>query len=223
MDATDTTALETISHLEARLLRIEHLLCGPGHDAAEPPASASAVESLAELERRFASLLSRFRVYAELLKICTDHRLLGNPFYVECSLLTVPDRSYPDLFQPPPPSQPPTQLTPEAVRATVLACAASFPATASALSAATTDSPVPDPALSAAFVALLPRMEAVAATQRTHEADIAELRARSEKLVRGWYEGRALGYSRFVADVEGRVERVERAVRRAEKRKQDES
>ena len=94
---------------------------------------------------------------------------------------------------------------------------------ASALSAATVDSPVPDPTLSASLVALAPQMEAVAATQREHEGEIAELRARSEKLVRKWYEGRALGYSRFVADVEGRVELVEQSVRRTEKARADES
>ena len=48
-------------------------------------------------------------------------------------------------------------------------------------------------------------------------------RARSEKLVRGWYEGRMLGYSQFVADVEGRVGRVETGVRRVEKAREVEA
>lgn len=80
----DKTTLATLSLLEARLLRVEHLLYGAtpaprepptvsGADAGGRPAQArpqSAAASLAELERRFATLLGRVRVYAELLKIC---------------------------------------------------------------------------------------------------------------------------------------------------------
>lgn len=80
----------------------------------------------------------------------------------------------------------------------------------------TSDTPVPDPKLSADLVALLPRLKGIEATQLAQEAEIAELRARSERVVRGWYEGRVVGYGGFVADIEGRVERVERKVRRAE-------
>ncbi len=36
-------------------------------------------------------------------------------------------------------------------------------------------------------------------------------------LLRGWYERAVLDYSQFVADVEGRVEDVEKGVRRAER------
>jgi hypothetical protein len=60
-------------------------------------------------------------------------------------------------------------------------------------------------------------MKGVAATQLAQAAEIAELRARSELAVRQWYEYDVMGYSNFVAGVEGRVERVERAVRRVEK------
>src|SRR3569833_1621966 len=68
----DDTADSTISLLEARLLRIEHLLYGSSALATARPAGTSTVESLENLERRFNSLLSRFRVYAELLKVCTS-------------------------------------------------------------------------------------------------------------------------------------------------------
>jgi hypothetical protein len=70
MDNTlDQTTLATISLLEARLLRIEHILYGPSAPPTEPPAE-SATTSLAELERRFSQLLRHFRVYSEILKIC---------------------------------------------------------------------------------------------------------------------------------------------------------
>ncbi|RYP67432.1 hypothetical protein DL769_005764 [Monosporascus sp. CRB-8-3] len=188
----DNTTLSTLSLLEARLLRIEHLLYG--HAVRQP--KTPAFKSMSNLEHRFARLLQGVRVYAELLKIYKSH---------------------PDLFQAPPPAEPPsTLLPPEAVRAIVLSAASSFPATASALTAVS-DTPVPDPALSAGLAALLPRMRGVEAAQLAQAAEIAELRARSEVVVRRWYERRVLDYSDFVADVEGRVEKAERAVRRAER------
>lgn len=68
------TSQATLELLEARLRRVEHLLYGGS--SAEPGAvpttftATPTVESLADLERRFASLVSNVRVYAELLKIC---------------------------------------------------------------------------------------------------------------------------------------------------------
>lgn len=67
----DKTALSTISLLEARLLRIEQLLYGNiSHPTPQPPAD-SVSGSLALLERRFANIVSRFRVYGDILKLCT--------------------------------------------------------------------------------------------------------------------------------------------------------
>lgn len=103
------------------------------------------------------------------------------------------------------------------MRATVLAYAAAFPSTASALVAATADTPVPDLALSTGLVALRPRLQAVAALQRAQAAEVAALRARGEKVLRAWYAGRVLRYGSFVAKVEGRVEGLEALVRRKEK------
>ncbi|SPQ19896.1 2c05ebcb-dcb6-423c-b5a2-22d586ad1e86 [Thermothielavioides terrestris] len=173
----DQTTLATISLLEARLLRIEHILYGPSTPPTEPPAE-SATTSLAELEHRFNQLLRHFRVYAEILKI--------------------------------------------SVRATVLAYASAFPTTASALTAATTDTPVPDAQQSAALAALGPRLRAVAALQRAQSAEMAALRRRSERALRAWYEGGVLRYGDVLADVEGRFEKVERAVRRAARAREEE-
>ncbi|KAI1379895.1 hypothetical protein F4677DRAFT_298189 [Hypoxylon crocopeplum] len=192
MDSTlDNATLSTISLLEARLLRVEHLLFG--HSVQQP--KVPAIRSLQELEHRFGTLLQRVRVYAELLKLY---------------------KSQPTLFQPPPSSEPPSELPPDALRAIVLAAASSYPATASALTAIS-DTPVPDPELSASLASLLPRMKGVEATQLAQAAEVSELRARSEAVVRQWYESDVLGYSNFVAGVEGRVERAERTVRRVEK------
>ncbi|OTB16980.1 hypothetical protein K445DRAFT_316505 [Daldinia sp. EC12] len=196
MESTlDNTTLSTISLLEARLLRIEHLLYG--HTVQQP--KVSAIRSIQELEHRFGSLLQRMRVYAELLKLY---------------------KSQPTLFQPPPPSQPPSELSPEALRAIVLASASSYPATASALTAIS-DTPIPDPAHTAALAALLPKMKGIEATQIAQAAEIAELRARSEVVVRQWYEHNVMNYSNFVASVESRVENAERVVRRVERAKNE--
>lgn len=206
-DTLDKTTLATIELLEARLRRIEHILHGPTTPPSQPPAEP-ATTSLAELEHRFGLLLRHFRVYAEILKIY---------------------KYQPSFFQPPPsnpnyPSanKPPAELSPEAVRATVLSYASQFPSTASALTAATTDTPIPDASLSAELASLIPRMKGIKATQLAQEAEIAELRARSELAVKAWYEGGVLRYGRFVADQEGRLEKVERGLRRVEKLRETE-
>ncbi|CAK7245574.1 MAG: hypothetical protein STHCBS139747_007158 [Sporothrix thermara] len=197
MEATslEATSQATLELLEARLRRAEHLLLGIEPDADTPPAVKPAVDGLADLERRFSSLVSNVRVYAELLKIY---------------------RAYPSLFQAPPADVPPTQLDTAALRATVLSYATAFPATASALNAALVDTPVPEAALSAHLVSLVPRMEAMLANQRQLDAEVASLRGRSERLVRQYYEQAALGPAKAVARVETRLERAEGRVRRLE-------
>ncbi|KAK0654981.1 hypothetical protein B0T16DRAFT_315236 [Cercophora newfieldiana] len=203
MDQTlDKTSLATISLLEARLLRVENIIYGISDAPSQPPAQ-SVSTSLADLERRFANLVRRTRIYAEILKIYNTH---------------------PSLFQPPSPdSPPPTELSPEALRSTVLSYASSFPSTASALAAVTADTPVPDAKLSAELAALIPRMKGIEATQLAQEAEIAELRARSEQVMRAWYEGRVLRYGQFVAEAEGRLEKTELGIRRLEKLREAES
>lgn len=129
------------------------------------------------------------------------------------------DNSQPTLFQPPPPSEPPIHLAPEAIQATVLASAAAFPATASSLTSVN-DCPIPESSQSAALASLMPRLRGIEATQIAQEAEMAELRARSEDVLQAWYQQGVLGVSDFVADVEGRVEMVERRVRRAEREKE---
>jgi hypothetical protein len=101
------------------------------------------------------------------------------------------------------------------VRETVLAYASSFPSTASALTAITSDTPIPDAKQSAELAALGPRMRGVEALQRAQEAEMSELRHRSERALRAWYEGGILRYGQTLADVEGRFERLEWGVRRA--------
>lgn len=71
MDSSlDKTTLATISLLESRLHRIEHILYGSS-EAPQEHHGKSAAESLVDLERRFHQLIGTYRVYTEILKICT--------------------------------------------------------------------------------------------------------------------------------------------------------
>ena len=217
----DTTTLATLSLLEARLARIEHILYGPSQ-APDEHHGKSAVYSLAELEHRLHELLQRYRVYTEILKICMYCNLWFSLSWG--NLRCFADNAHPSLFHSTSAdSAPPIDLSPEAVRATVLSYASSFPAIASALTSVTTDTPVPDTKLSTELASLMPRMKGVEATQLAQEADIAELRARSERVIRAWYEGNVLRYGQAVTDAETRFEKVEMAIRRQEKLRKEET
>lgn len=194
------TTLSTLSLLESRLLQIEHLLYGQSDISSDQEKSATL--KLADLERRFNALTSHIRVYGELLKIY---------------------RAHPDFFHSPDPSEAPTQLTNDAILSIVLSAASTYPATLSALTAIK-DSQIPDPAESAALLAQAERMTAIEATQLAQAAEIAELRTRSEAVLRSWYESSILSNSQLLADVEGRVEKIERQVKRVERiRDEDEA
>jgi hypothetical protein len=60
-------------------------------------------------------------------------------------------------------------------------------------------------------------MKAIEATQVAQAAEIADLRQRSETVVRSWYETGVINNSKVMADLESRVGFVERQVRRAER------
>ncbi|KAH8170011.1 dynactin subunit p22 domain-containing protein [Sarocladium implicatum] len=194
-ESIDQTTLSTLSLLESRLNRIEHVLHGQAISQSSLQGD-SASRRLADLERHFTLVTSRIRVYGELLKIY---------------------KKQPDLFDESPSSEPPSQLDFDALRAIVMASASSFPATLSALTAIK-DTPIPDPGESANLVALTERMRAIEATQMSQAAEVAELRGRSEVVMRTWYERGVLANSQALADIESRVERAERTVRRSEKR-----
>jgi hypothetical protein len=65
-------------------------------------------------------------------------------------------------------------------------------------------------------------MKAIEATQTAQAAEIADLRQRGETAVRAWYETGVLNNSKAMADLESRVEFVERQVRRAEREQEAE-
>ncbi|ODA83624.1 hypothetical protein RJ55_02139 [Drechmeria coniospora] len=199
-DPTDQGTLSTISLLESRLLRIEHILYGPAASYPPPAHHESAVRRMADAERRLSVMVSNVRVYGELLKIY---------------------RAHPSFFHTPPAGEPPSQLPTDAVRSIVLASASSFTATLSSLTAIK-DCPIPDASASTTLVSFEKRIKAIEATQLAQTADVAMLRRRSEAVVRSWYEGTLLSSSRSVAEVQGRMERVERQARRKERAREEE-
>ena len=73
MDSSlDKTALETISLLEARMLRIEHVLGGGSSAPLTVPVTpdGSVGERIGVLERDFNRLIARATAFGELLTLC---------------------------------------------------------------------------------------------------------------------------------------------------------
>jgi hypothetical protein len=130
-------------------------------------------------------------------------------------VLTPPDDANPALFDDG--QLDPAALPEPAVVATVLASAPVYLNFNSRLISVTQDHPVPEAAPSAALVQLGGRIRAARATQLAQAAELAALQARSETLLRRWYEAGVLACSGEVADAEGRMARVESAVRRKER------
>lgn len=75
---------------------------------------------------------------------------------------------------------------------------------------------MPDPTLSAGLIELVPRMEKLSGVQSGQAREIAELRVRTAKVLQRFYEVSLLGGSEVWGEWEGRIESVERGVRRGE-------
>jgi hypothetical protein len=65
----DSTAIETIELLEARLRRIEYAICGQVGPATTQDSNASAAKRLADLEQSLHQLASKSRVVQDLLTL----------------------------------------------------------------------------------------------------------------------------------------------------------
>lgn len=97
----------------------------------------------------------------------------------------------------------------------MLSYATAFPETASRLTSLK-DLPIPEAHKSAALVELQPRFDRLAQTQSEQAAAISELRVRSARVLQRWYEVGLVGSGECWAEWEGRLEDVEREVRRTE-------
>ncbi|KAK2794020.1 hypothetical protein FQN50_009954 [Emmonsiellopsis sp. PD_5] len=203
------TAADTIELLESRLRRIEYLLTGEASWTGESGVrnwnvagaggnanseQQPATTRLAELEYELKSLAKKVPAVRDVLALYTR---------------------FPDLFQPTPPTTTPTTLPPQSLTSIILSYASAFPETASRLTSLQ-DLPIPPAALSAALIELQPRLDRLAAVQAQQAAEVAELRVRSALVAKRWVEVGVVGGSEVWGEWEGRVEGVERGVRRVE-------
>ena len=124
------------------------------------------------------------------------------------------DSRHPDLFQSIGPDVPPSTLDTQSILAIVLASASSYPSTASRLTSIL-DVPVPPAELSAQLIDLCPRIAKVETLQAAQNADMAALRERTAAVIQRWYTIDILRAGESWAELEGKVEGVERKVRRA--------
>lgn len=131
------------------------------------------------------------------------------------TILDNPDDRFPDLFQPQPLHEIPEGLSARTLSSIVLSYATAFPETASRLTSLN-DLPVPDAQSSAALIELQPQLDRLAQTQAEQAKEISELRVRTARVLQRWYEVGVVGSGECWAEWEGRLEDVEREVRRRE-------
>ncbi|KAJ5908132.1 hypothetical protein N7495_000814 [Penicillium taxi] len=240
---SDMLAGATIELLEARLRRLTYLL-GGATDWTGVPTTSKKPSSLDEtVSRRLASLernldkLSRsvpavrdvavWRVRSHPPKHILKYSISGfwkalSPFFCLNTLFQFtnqanefPDDRYPDLFQAPPPQDIPEGLSTQTLASIVLSYATAFPETSSRLTSLN-DLPLPDAESSAALIELQPQMDRLAQVQANQAEIISELRVRTARVLQRWYEVGLLGSGECWAEWEGRLEDVEREVRRHE-------
>ncbi|KAJ5536653.1 hypothetical protein N7513_009839 [Penicillium frequentans] len=198
---SDSVAGATIELLEARLRRLTYLL-GGATDWTGIPTTPEKPASLEEtVSRRLASLERELEKLSRSVPVVRD-------------VIQLHDR-FPDLFQSPLSHEIPEGLSTRALTSIVLSYATAFPETASRLTSLN-DLPIPDAQSSATLIDLQPRMDRVAQTQAEQAAEISELRVRTAKVLQRWYEVGLVGSGECWAEWEGRLEGVEREIRRRE-------
>ena len=99
----------------------------------------------------------------------------------------------------------------------VLAHASSFPETASRLSSLQT-LPIPEARASTRLIALKPRADKAMEENFRQETEVAELRARSARLIEWWVNIGIVGMGECWADWEGRLRECERNATQLERR-----
>lgn len=235
---SDSVAGATIELLEARLRRLSYLLGGATDWTGVPvlpekPASHedSVSRQLARLERELAKLSRNVPAVRDVIQLrmsssegCftpldRDTSVLRSPIYVNENYANAAfhyvDDQFPDLFQTPTPKDVPEGLSSRSLASIVLSYATAFPETSSRLTSLN-DLPIPDAESSAALVELQPQLDRVAAVQAQQAQDISELRVRTARVLQRWYEVGLVGSGECWAEWEGRIEDVEREVRRRE-------
>ncbi|KAL4764642.1 putative nuclear distribution protein RO10 [Aspergillus foveolatus] len=218
----ETTASSTLYLLESRLNRLTYLLTG---DTAwtgtpNPPPKPSSYDEtvsrrLQRLESELESLAGKVGVVRDVLGLYERFPdLFRSTSTTSLPTSTTEQRDTPETTQP---SDPETEPSPplQIMLSIILSYASLISETASRLTSLT-DTPIPDTSLSASLIALQPRMNQLAAKQDEQSREIAELRVRTAKVLQRYYEVSLLGGGEVWGEWEGRMERVEREVRRVE-------
>ena len=141
---------------------------------------------------------------------------MSSPHTLSCKqTLRAADARFPDLFHAIDPDDLPTTLDTPSVLSIILSSASAYPSTASRLTSIL-DVPVPPAELSTQLIGLQPRIARVETLQATQSSELATLRQRSAAVLQRWYAVDVLRSGESWAEMESRVEKVERGVRRVE-------
>lgn len=206
MTSSKETAATSLLLLEERLRRIDYVLHGnkerdKDETTPKPQHSGSASARLRQLEHKLHSLATKSPIIPEILALQKQH---------------------PTVFHPDSSSVP--ESLPLASLATLpLAHEKLYHSLSTQLQQLQDSSRnIPDPVVAAKLVELRPRIEKLATKQEQQMGELAELRARSAKVVETWYEGGVLEMGERWAEWEERLRDAEILVRRREAAKKRE-
>ncbi|KAL4981105.1 hypothetical protein BDW66DRAFT_146871 [Aspergillus desertorum] len=217
----ETTASSTLYLLESRLHRLTYLLTGDTTWTGTPnppPKPASYDETVL---RRLQGLESGLKNLAGKVGVVRDVLGLYERFPDLFKSLLSTSSTTNEQIEPPSettqPARTETEPSPsvDVMLSIILSYASLIPETASRLTSLT-DTPIPDASLSASLIALQPRMNQLAAKQDEQSREIAELRVRTAKVLQRYYEISLLGSGEVWGEWEGRMESVDRGLRRVE-------
>lgn len=192
------TPIDVIEQLEGRLQRIEYVVSGHLDKTILKDDTRLASMRLRDLEQGLNQLISKSRVIQDLLKLNARH---------------------PDFFHSTEPREVPSSLDTVSKSSMVLAAASSFHQTASRLTSVN-DTPLPTAELSTQLIEAAVRAARIEVLQESQSREIAALKQRSAAVLQWWYSVDILQVGESWADLEGRVEAVEQAVRRVNSARQ---
>ncbi|KAK0263765.1 hypothetical protein LTR29_006879 [Friedmanniomyces endolithicus] len=203
MASSKQTTGDTLVLLDERLRRVNYALYGDSEARDSEPSQTttrSAIAHLRALERTLAQLRARSPAASEVLAL---------------------QKAHPSLFHPHP-SNLPSTLPPSQLAALILAHSQLYTSVSANLTQLQ-DTRVPDPAGTVKLLDLAPRIEKARVRQEKQAREVAELRARSARVVEQWLEVGMLGMSERWAEWEERLREVEIVVRRREGAKRREN
>ncbi|KAF7593233.1 hypothetical protein BBP40_011774 [Aspergillus hancockii] len=187
--------------LESRLRQLTYLLTGDANWTGIPTAPAKPSSLDDSVSRRLLRLERELEKLSRYIPAVRD-------------VLNLHDR-FPDLFRPTPQNTLPENLTSQNLASIVLSYASAFPETASRLTSLN-DLPIPDAQTSASLIRLQPRLDRLSQVQDQQVKQISELRVHTARVLQRWYEIALVGGGECWAEWEGRLEDVEREVKREE-------